>query len=164
MLADGPFNDSFMYQVLHKRSLRRFSCCKLENVHTEKGFVNLKFLGKFRSFLYYPYRFVGMNLMFDFPQSWVILFGVFLLVWAVLLFSRKKIGRKEVKEQVYLAVAGLFSLFLMEVFATQSNLWHYIPGDWPVILWPTYVAAILFGYQLLRFIEERLVMKRVDLR
>jgi len=102
--------------------------------------------------------------MFDFPQSWVILFGVFLFVWAVLLVSRKKIGRKEVKEQVYLAVAGLFSLFLMEVFATQSNLWHYIPGDWPVILWPTYVAAILFGYQLLRFIEERLVVKRMDLR
>ena len=105
-----------------------------------------------------------MDLLFDFPQSWVILFGVFLLVWAVLLVSRKKIGRKEVKEQVYLAVAGLFSLFLMEVFATQSNLWHYIPGDWPVILWPTYVAAILFGYQLLRFIEERLVVKSVDLR
>ena len=105
-----------------------------------------------------------MNLLFDFPQSWVILFCVFLLVWAVLLVSRKKIGRKEVKEQVYLAVAGLFSLFLMEVFATHSNLWHYIPGDWPVILWPTYVAAILFGYQLLRFIEERLVVKSVDLR
>ncbi|MGD9130804.1 MAG: hypothetical protein PVH73_04430 [Candidatus Bathyarchaeota archaeon] len=105
-----------------------------------------------------------MNLLFDFPQSWVILFFAFLLIWAVLWIARKSKGRREVKEQVYLAVAGLFSLFLMEVFATQTNLWHYIPGDWPVILWPTYVAAILFGYQLLRFIEERLVVKRVDLR
>jgi len=105
-----------------------------------------------------------MHLLFDFPQSWVILFFVFLGIWAVLMISRKTNGRKEVKEQVYLAVAGLFSLFLMEVFATQSNLWHYIPGDWPVILWPTYVAAILFGYQLLRFIEERLVTKSVGMR
>jgi hypothetical protein len=81
------------------------------------------------------------------------------------MFSRKRSGRKsEFKEQVYLAVAGLFSLFLMEVFATQSNMWHYIPGDWPVILWPTYVAAILFGYQLLRFIEERIVTKSVIVR
>jgi hypothetical protein len=102
--------------------------------------------------------------MFDFPQNWVILFFAFLLIWAVLLVIRKTNGRKEVKEQVYLAVAGLFALFLMEVFATQSNLWHYIPGDWPVILWPTYVAAILFGYQLLRFIEERLIVKSVDIR
>ena len=105
-----------------------------------------------------------MQLLFEFPQNWVILFFAFLGIWAVLTFSRKRLGRKEVKEQVYLAAAGLFSLFLMEVFATQSNLWHYIPGDWPVILWPTYVAAILFGYQLLRFIEERLLVKKVDLR
>jgi hypothetical protein len=105
-----------------------------------------------------------MNLLFEFPQNWVILFFAFLGIWAVLMISRKTNGRKEVREQVYLAVAGLFSLFLMEVFATQSNLWHYIPGDWPVILWPTYVAAILFGYQLLRFIEERLTVRRVGMR
>ncbi|HDQ06764.1 MAG TPA: hypothetical protein ENN36_08625 [Candidatus Bathyarchaeota archaeon] len=105
-----------------------------------------------------------MNLLFEFPLSWVILFFAFLLIWAVLFFVRKSKGKREVKEQVYLSMAGLFSLFLMEVFATQSNLWHYIPGNWPVILWPTYVAAILFGYQLLRFIEERLVVKNVGLR
>jgi len=105
-----------------------------------------------------------MHLLFEFPQNWIILFFAFLGIWAVLMISRKSNVRKEVKEQVYLAVAGLFSLFLMEVFATQSNLWHYIPGDWPVILWPTYVAAILFGYQLLRFIEERLIVKSVDIR
>ena len=106
-----------------------------------------------------------MQLLFEFPQNWIILFFAFLGIWAVLMISRKKIGRKsEVKEQVYLALAGLFSLFLMEVFATQSNMWHYIPGDWPVILWPTYVAAILFGYQLLRFIEERIVTKSVIVR
>ena len=103
-----------------------------------------------------------MQLLLEFPQNWVILFFAFLGIWAVLMFSRKRdAGKSEVKEQVYLAAAGLFSLFLMEVFATQSNLWHYIPGDWPVILWPTYVAAILFGYQLLRFIEERVVPKNV---
>ena len=104
-----------------------------------------------------------MDLLFNFPQNWIVLFFAFFLVWVVLVISRKANGSKEVKEQVYLAVAGLFSLFLMEVFATQSNLWHYIPGDWPVILWPTYVAAILFGYQLLRFIEERLMLKSVDI-
>lgn len=106
-----------------------------------------------------------MHLLFEFPQNWIILFFAFLGIWAVLMISRKRNSRKnEVKEQIYLATAGLFSLFLMEVFATQSNLWHYIPGDWPVILWPTYVAAILFGYQLLRFIEERVMIKRGNIR
>jgi len=104
-----------------------------------------------------------MHLLLDFPQNWTILFLTFLGIWALLLISRRKKGKKEVKEQIYLAASGLFALFLMEVFATQSNMWHYIPGDWPVILWPTYVAAILFGYQLLRFIEERIVVKNVGI-
>ena len=129
------------------------------------GLVNFWFYwGNYECF-YIVALFLGsMQLLFEFPQNWVIIFFAFLGVWAVLLFARKKDGRKkEVKEQVYLAGAGLFSLFLMEVFATQSGLWHYIPGDWPVILWPTYVAAILFGYQLLRFIEERLMAKSVGI-
>ena len=106
-----------------------------------------------------------MPLVFDFNPNWFLIFFAFLGLWVVLVISRKRNGRKNnVKEQVYLAMAGLFSLVLMELFATQSNLWHYIPGDWPVILWATYVAAILFGYQLLRFIEERVVLKFVGMR
>jgi len=106
-----------------------------------------------------------MQLIFDVDPNWFVLFFAFLGAWAVLMFSRKRSGNvNNVKEQVYLAVAGLFSLVMMELFATQTNLWHYIPGDWPVILWPTYVAAILFGYQLLRFIEERIVVKYIGMR
>jgi hypothetical protein len=103
-----------------------------------------------------------MQFIFDIDPCWFVLFFAFLGAWAVLMINRKRNGiHNNVKEQVYLAAAGLFSLIMMELFATQTNLWHYIPGDWPVILWPTYVAAILFGYQLLRFIEERLVTKNV---
>ena len=106
-----------------------------------------------------------MQLIFDIDPHWFVLFFAFLGAWAVLMFSRKRTGKtNNVKEQVYLAAAGLFSMIMMELFATQTNLWHYIPGDWPVILWPTYVAAILFGYQLLRFIEESIVVRYVGVR
>jgi hypothetical protein len=95
-----------------------------------------------------------MNLVLDFNTSWYVLFLAFLLSWAALLIARRKFqGKKEVKEQVFLALSGLAALGLMEFFAVSTNLWHYTPGDWPVILWPTYFAAILFGYQLLRSIE-----------
>ena len=95
-----------------------------------------------------------MNVVFDFNLSWYVLFFAFLLSWAVLLVIRRgRQGRKEIKEQVFLAFAGMFALALMELFAASTNLWHYTPGNWPVILWPTYFAAILFGYQLLRSIE-----------
>jgi hypothetical protein len=48
----------------------------------------------------------------------------------------------------------MLSLALMEFFAVSTGLWSYTPGNWPVILWPTYFVAILFGYQLLRSIES----------
>ena len=88
-----------------------------------------------------------MRLIFNIDPNWFVLFFAFLGAWAILMINRKRNGIKNnVKEQVYLATAGLFSLVLMELYATQTNLWHYLPGDWPIILWPTYVAAILFGY------------------
>ena len=95
-----------------------------------------------------------MSLVVDFNSSWYVLFFAFLLLWLILVVGRRKYSsRKEVKEQLYLALAGLFALALMEFFAVSTNLWQYVPGNWPIILWPTYFVAILFGYQLLRSIE-----------
>jgi len=95
-----------------------------------------------------------MDIVLQFNQNWYVLFSAFLLSWLILLIFRKSSkGRKEVKEQLVLALAGLFALLLMEIFAVSFNLWHYIPGNWPIMLWPTYFVAILFGYQLLRLIE-----------
>lgn len=52
-----------------------------------------------------------MNLVFDFNSGWYILFFAFLLSWAaVLIIRRKSQGRREVKEQVFLAFSGLFTL------------------------------------------------------
>jgi len=95
-----------------------------------------------------------MNVIFDFSSSWYVLLLSFLVAWAVLLFVRRKWkALHEVKEQVFLAFGGMMSLALMEFFAVSTGLWNYTPGNWPVILWPTYFVAILFGYQLLRSIE-----------
>ena len=95
-----------------------------------------------------------MDIVLQFNQNWYVLFSAFLLSWLILLIYRKSSkGRKEVKEQLVLALAGLFALLLMEIFAVSLNLWHYIPENWPIMLWPTYFVAILFGYQLLRLIE-----------
>jgi len=99
-----------------------------------------------------------MNLTFQFSQSWYALFLGFLICWLILLNYRKsRSDRKELKKQIILALIGLFVLTIMEIFAISTNLWHYVPDDWPIILWPTYFVAILFGYQLLKFVEESIV-------
>jgi len=102
-----------------------------------------------------------MNVWFDFNSSWYVLFFAFLAAWAILMFVRQKRHLKhEAKEQMLLACGGMFSLALMEFYAVSTDLWTYTPGNWPVILWPTYFAAILFGYQLLRTIEGLLLNRR----
>ncbi len=103
-----------------------------------------------------------MNVIFDFNSSWYVLLFAFLAAWAVLLVVRRNWkAKRELKEQILLALGGMGSLALMEFFAVSMGLWHYTPGDWPVILWPTYFAAILFGYQLLRSIERLLLHRSV---
>ncbi len=92
---------------------------------------------------------------FHFSQSWYALFFAFLLAWLILaIVRRKSTGKKEAKEQFILGLLGSCALLSMEIFATSTNLWNYVPRNWPIILWPTYFVAILFGYQLLRFVEK----------
>ncbi len=96
-----------------------------------------------------------MSAVLQFNPSWYVLLFAFFLSWLVLVLIRRgHSGKKEAKEQACLAMAGSVTLVSMEIFAISTNLWNYVPGNWPIILWPTYLAAILFGYQLLRFIEE----------
>ena len=99
-----------------------------------------------------------MNVIFYFNSNWYVLLFAFLASWAFLLGVRRNWKSKhEVKEQVFLAFGGMSSLALMEFFAVSTGLWNYTSGNWPIILWPTYFAAILFGYQLLRSIERLLL-------
>jgi hypothetical protein len=96
-----------------------------------------------------------MNVIFDFNSNWYVLLFGFLSAWAILFVVRRKwVAKHEIKQQVFLAFGGMLSLALMEFFAVSTGLWSYTPGNWPVILWPTYFVAILFGYQLLRSIES----------
>jgi hypothetical protein len=101
-----------------------------------------------------------MNVFFDYNSSWYVLFFAFLGAWALLMLARKKHGSlHEIKEQLMLACGGMVALALMEFFAVSTGLWNYTPGNWPVILWPTYFSAILFGYQLLRSVEKVLLRR-----
>ncbi len=95
-----------------------------------------------------------MELVFNFNSSWYIVFFGFISSWVVMMLLRhKNFGKKELVEQVFVGVGGLTTCVLMELFAISTGLWVYPTGNWPVILWPTYFAGTLFGYQLFRSVE-----------
>jgi hypothetical protein len=96
-----------------------------------------------------------MAIILVFDPAWYMLFFGFLLGWFLLwVIRRKHTAPNEKKEQLLMGIVGLGTLIVMEVFATSMNLWNYTPGNWPIILWPSYFAAALFWYQLVRTIER----------
>lgn len=95
-----------------------------------------------------------MEIVFNFNSGWYFIFFGFILSWAILiLLRRSSISGKEIKEQLLIAVGGMTTCVLMELFAITTGLWFYPTGNWPVILWPTYFSGILFGFQLFKSIE-----------
>ena len=96
-----------------------------------------------------------MLFTFQFSSNWYLLSAAFLTGWLTIAIIRKKhLHKKEAKQQLLIGILGTAALALMELFAVSTNLWNYIPANWPAILWPTYFVAILFGYQLVRFVEK----------
>jgi hypothetical protein len=94
-------------------------------------------------------------LTFQYSSYWYLLLAAFFVCWlSITLLRRKLFDRVEGRQQLLLGALGMGALTCMEVFAVATNLWNYVPDNWPVILWPTYFVAILFGYQLLRFVEK----------
>jgi hypothetical protein len=102
-----------------------------------------------------------MNVFLDYNSAWYVLLFAFLGAWALLAIVRRSLNKHELKEQLFLALGGMLSLALMEFFAVSTGLWNYTPGNWPIILWPTYFVAILFGYQLLRSVERVLLRRPI---
>jgi hypothetical protein len=96
-----------------------------------------------------------MPFVIEFSSSWYLLFAGFFLGWlAITLIIRKRLNLKEAKRQILFGVFGLLVPISMEIYAVSTGLWTYYPGNWPVILWPTYFIAILFAYQLIRLFEK----------
>jgi hypothetical protein len=90
-----------------------------------------------------------------FNPYWCLLFSAFLVAWAsAIIFRRKKINRSEIKQQLIVSAIGLPLLACMEIYAVSVNLWNYTPENWPVLLWPTYYVAILFGFQLVMLVQK----------
>ncbi len=91
----------------------------------------------------------------EFSPAWYLLLVAFFAGWLFLtLYRGRQLAMREARQQLLLGALGMIALASMEFYAVSTDLWNYTPANWPVILWPTYFVAILFGYQLLRLVEK----------
>lgn len=96
-----------------------------------------------------------MSLYLNFPAGWWVIIGFIFGLYLLLFFQRRSyLKEREVKSQLIFATVTLVISFTIEVIAVNFKVWTYFPGNWPVILWPTYFGSGLLGYQLVKKIEE----------
>ena len=97
-----------------------------------------------------------MFMYFAFPSGWWVLLGMIFIPYLILFFLRDGVSRhNEYRPQLLFAVSALAIAFLMEVAAVSLGLWNYVPGNWPIVLWPAYFGVGLLGYQIGKVIERR---------
>lgn len=95
-----------------------------------------------------------MDLYWQFPGQWWLILAIVYIPYLYLLLSRKSYQKAiEIKHQLIMGGATTFLSLLVEIIG-KGALWTYVPGDWPVILWPAYFGVGLLGYQLVKKIEE----------
>lgn len=101
-----------------------------------------------------------MNLYFEFPAGWWVLFIIIYGLYFFLFFQRKSYQSKsEIKTQIFFSLIALLLAFIIEFLAINLELWTYFPGNWPIAVWLSYFGTGLLGYQLMKKTEESLLEK-----
>lgn len=90
----------------------------------------------------------------QFSDQWWLVLGLVYVPYIFLLVSRKSYQKpREIKHQLIMGGASTLLSLIVEIIG-KGVLWTYLPGNWPVILWPVYFGVALLGYQLVKKIEE----------
>ena len=82
--------------------------------------------------------------------AWYAIFGAFFISWMVFY----KFNKSKNLNSVLFGIAALVMSFFVEQYGVGENLWNYTGGNWPWILWPTYFASGMLGYEISIFIRN----------
>lgn len=85
----------------------------------------------------------------DFSAGWFVL-----LAFSIALFAIFTYLRKSIKNVIYFGIIGLAVSLATETIGVGMNLWNYTGGNWPVLLWPTYMIITMAFYQIFSVIKK----------
>ena len=88
---------------------------------------------------------------FYFTLGWGLLLGLSLIMFT--LFS---LVRKSIEGAIKFGLIGFSLAVCIEIIGIGTNLWAYTGGNWPLILWPTYLIYSMTFYQIVKVVEKRL--------
>lgn len=91
-----------------------------------------------------------------FNPSWFVLLAIGMTIFVALFVYRKSYAKKyEIKQQIVFTVIVVLLSLLTELLGVSMNLWNYTDGNWPAILWIIYFFSGMAGYQVIKFVTEK---------
>lgn len=96
------------------------------------------------------------ELSFMISQNWIAITVYAVAMWIALFLYRKNYKIKiELKRQVISGLVTSVIASLGDVIGTSLNLWHFPDGDVPVIIILVYFFVGMFGYNVVKIIDEK---------
>lgn len=96
-----------------------------------------------------------MGIYFDLSFGWILILLILYVPYLFLFWKRKSYkSKKEIKGQLFFGLTAFFVAAIFELIGISTKLWTYIPNNWPIALWVAYFGAGLWGYQIVKKIEE----------
>lgn len=97
-----------------------------------------------------------MQIYFEWGFGWYFVSAILLAVWIGLMFYRKNF---KLKTQLIVGTITLILAFFIEITAVSQGIWNYVPGNWPLILWPHYFLSGMVAYQIVKTVEKKVEKK-----
>lgn len=93
-----------------------------------------------------------MSIFLSWPQGWYYIAAFLIAVWIGLMWYRK-----DYKMRRQLAVGLVVTLLALtiEFIAVFNGVWNYVPGNWPIILWPHYFLSGMVMFQIVRLFDKK---------
>lgn len=97
-----------------------------------------------------------MQIYWEWPVGWYYVTVILLAIWIGVMFYRKNF---KLKTQLIVGTVTLLLALVVEITAASQGIWNYVPGNWPVILWPHYFLSGMIGYQIVKTVEKKVEKK-----
>ena len=91
-------------------------------------------------------------ILYDSPSGWYILLAVGIVLWLIFL----KISKTKLKTNLTMGLFVMIIAIMAELIGIGLDLWSYIPGNWPFMLWPAYFFYGMLSFSLFKIVEKRI--------
>jgi len=96
---------------------------------------------------------IDMAIYYEWGFGWYYVIAILFSVW---LFTMVYNKNYKIRPQITVGLITLALSFFIENVAVSQGIWNYAPGNWPVILWPSYFLSGMAAYQIVKIVDRKI--------